>query len=449
MTRIQTSCPRCRQPISADVEQLFDLNQDSQAKQRFLGGSFNVAHCPACGYEGSLASPLVYHDPEKELLLTYFPPELGMPVNDQERMIGPLINQVVNHLPPEKRKAYLFQPRTMLTMQTMIDTILQADGITKEMLDAQQKRVAMLQRLLSTPSEETRAEIIKQDEELVDASMFAMLNALIENALAQHDERAARVIAAIQKELVEQTKFGQEILAQSQESDAAVKALQEASKDGLTREKLLDLMIEAPTEIRLSAYASLARNGLDYQFFQILSERIEAAEGEQKQNLVDLRTKLLQITQEIDEAVQKRYQEAHQLLEEILTAPDIEKATQEHLEQFDDFIAQAIRTEVENARKANDLERLDKLQKMIAVIEAASAPPPQVELIQELLQAPDEAARVKIMDGHREMINQEFLQLMDGLINETQTNNQSPELVNALQIVYRSALRYSMQSKLN
>jgi hypothetical protein len=45
---------------------------------------------------------------------------------------------VVNGLPTEKRKGYLFQPQTMFTYQTLIDKVLEADGITKEMIEAQQ-----------------------------------------------------------------------------------------------------------------------------------------------------------------------------------------------------------------------------------------------------------------------------------------------------------------------
>ena len=76
MAQTQTTCPRCRQPILAEVEKLFDLNVDPQAKQRLLSGAVNVARCPNCGFEGPINVPIVYHDPEKELLLTYFPPEL-------------------------------------------------------------------------------------------------------------------------------------------------------------------------------------------------------------------------------------------------------------------------------------------------------------------------------------------------------------------------------------
>ncbi|NWF65545.1 MAG: hypothetical protein HXY38_14710 [Chloroflexi bacterium] len=74
MTQTQIACPRCKQMITANVEQLFDVTADSQAKQRLLSGQVNHARCPYCGYQGRLATPVVYHDNEKELLLTFFPP---------------------------------------------------------------------------------------------------------------------------------------------------------------------------------------------------------------------------------------------------------------------------------------------------------------------------------------------------------------------------------------
>ena len=117
MPQTQVSCPRCRQPVPANVEQLFDVTSDPGAKQRLLGGVSNFVRCPYCGYEGRLATPIVYHDNEKELLLTFFPPELGLPVNEQEKMIGPLIKQVMDRLPAEKRKAYLLSPKPNLTFE--------------------------------------------------------------------------------------------------------------------------------------------------------------------------------------------------------------------------------------------------------------------------------------------------------------------------------------------
>ena len=203
MPKIQTSCPRCKSPLIAEIEQLFDLFQDANAKQRLLSGQTNVIQCPSCGYNGMLATPIVYHDPDKELLLTFVPPEMGLPVNEQERLIGPMINQVVNRLPAEKRKGYLLRPQMMLTFQTLIERILEGDGINKEMIESQQKRLALLQRLLTIPQAEDRIQVMKQEEALIDQTFFAMLSRLLETTIAQNDERGTRVLGAIQQELLE------------------------------------------------------------------------------------------------------------------------------------------------------------------------------------------------------------------------------------------------------
>lgn len=449
MAKIQTTCPRCRQPILVEVQQLFDMNTDPTAKQKLLSHTVNYAHCPTCGYEGMIPTPVVYHDPSKELLLTYFPPELAVAVNAQEKQIGPLINQVVNALPAEKRKGYLFQPQTMLTFQTMVDRILEADGITKEMIEAQQKRVGLIQRLLSTPKAEDRKTIIQQEEALVDSNFFAILSTLIESTIMQGDEKSAQVLAMIQKELLEETETGRTLLAQSQEAQAAVKELQEASKNGLTREKLLDIIINAKSESTIATLVSLARSGMDYQFFQVLSERIEkATAADEKQKLTELRDKLLEMTREIDQEMQKRLDEASKKLESILGAANIEEEVKKALPELDDFFSTAIRAEFEKARQQGDLARIEKIQKVISTIEKESAPPPEIDLIQKLLDAADEDARQKLLGENADLVNDEFLKALNSIIAEGEARKQSAELLNSLQSVYKSALRFSMEKNL-
>ena len=209
MPQTRVSCPRCRQPVTANIEQLFDLNADPQAKQRLLSGSTNLINCPNCGYQGAYPTPIVYHDPGKELLLTYFPPEMGVPLNEQERLIGPMINQVVNKLPNEKRKAYLLRPQSMLTFQTLMEKILASDGITKEMLDAQQQRLSLLQRLLAAPVP-SRPEIIHNEDALIDESFFTMLNRLLEASLSGGSEQTARQMAELQEVLISRVLHRQE-----------------------------------------------------------------------------------------------------------------------------------------------------------------------------------------------------------------------------------------------
>ena len=111
MPRTNIACPNCRQSIVADIDRLFDVNHDPSAKQKLLAGSFNIVNCPYCGFQGQASTPIVYHDPDKELLLTFIPPDVSITRDEQEKVIGTMINQITNRLPQERRKGYLLQPQ--------------------------------------------------------------------------------------------------------------------------------------------------------------------------------------------------------------------------------------------------------------------------------------------------------------------------------------------------
>lgn len=448
MPRIQTVCPRCKQPIVADVQMLFDMNTDPTAKQKLLSRSTNNARCQACGYEGMISSPIVYHDPDKELLLTYFPSELGLPINEQEKQIGPLINQVVNALQPEKRKGYLFQPNTMFTYQTLIDRVLEADGITKEMIEAQQKRINLLQRLISLPNPEDRITVIHQEESNIDGETFTLLSTLIQSSAMQGDEQGAKVLGQIQSEMLKETEFGRKLLADSQETQNALKELEEANKNGLTREKLLDILSSLKSDTSLTTIVSFTRSGLDYQFFQVLSERIDHEQGEAKQKLIDLRSKLLDLTRKIDQEMKKRLEEATSLLDSILKEPDAEKAIEKHASEIDEFFTQAVQMEFEKAHEANDLDRMEKIQKVATVLDKLATPPPEVELIQTLLEAHNEEEKKKILAENSDKVTSQFLETINAIIAEGESRQQSPELIEALRSIYGLALRQNMEKNL-
>jgi hypothetical protein len=448
MPQTRTFCPRCRQPVAAEIQQLFDVNTDPEAKQRLLSGQFNMIHCSSCGYEGQSNTLIVYHDPSKEMLLTFFPSDLGLPLNEQERLIGPMINQVTKNLPMEKRKGYLLRPQAVLTLQGLIERVLEGEGITREMIQAQQQRLNLIQRLLSSSSDEARSQIIAQEEKLIDESFFSMSNKLLEAAISNKDEHSAKELTDLQKILLETTTVGKKIQAQAMETEAAIKSLQDASKKGLTREKLLELLINAPTETRLNTLVGMAHKGLDYTFFELLTKRIEKSSGEKQQALIQLRELLLNLTQEIDAELKKHVEVAQQKLETVLRTKDIKEATTKILSDIDETFLEVLNTEIEASQKKNDLDRSAKLQVVLNVIQEASTPPPEIQLIQEMLEAPDEIALRKVLEAHREEINSDFLQIFSSLINQSETAKQDPKVVQKLQIAYKTALRFSMELNL-
>ena len=442
MPRTQVSCPNCRQPVVAEIDQLFDVNADPSAKTRLLSGSYNLIQCQYCGYQGNLATPIVYHDADKELLLTFMPPELGLPRNEQERLIGGMINQVINKLPQEKRKGYLLNPQSTLTMQGLIERVLEADGITREMIQAQQQRMNLLQRLASASDESVRAEIARQEEALMDAEFFGLLNRLLEVAMMGGDRESAQQLSELQKSLLPLTSYGREIQSQAAEVEAAIKDLQAVGKE-LTREKLLDLIINAPNETRLNALVSLTRPGLDYAFFQLLSERIDRARGDGRKRLVDLRAKLLEMTQEIDRQMEAHRQQTRQLIEQILKTNDISAATSQALGAVDETFIQELQHLLDEARKQGDLEKSAKLQQIVDVLQQASAPP-ELGLVEEFLDAPMKKPGRYSWKRTIRMITPEFMELLGNISMQAQSG-EDKEFASHVAAANRQALRYTMQ----
>jgi uncharacterized protein YutE (UPF0331/DUF86 family) len=447
MPKTRINCPNCRQPIMADIDQLFDVGQDPTAKQKILSGAFNLASCPNCGFKGMIATPLVYHDPGKELLLTYFPPELSLPINEQERIIGPLITRVTNSLPQEKRKAYLLQPQAMLTLQTMIERILAADGITKEMIQAQQERMDLLQRLVNA-TDESIAEAASNQDALFDSDFFSLLNRLIEASSVNGDQESAKRLGELQKKLLGMTTFGKQVQEQSKDVEAAIQALQSAGKS-LTREKLLEMVIKAPNDTQLSVLVSLGRPGMDYEFFKLLADKIERARGEGRDRLIKLRDQLLEMTQVIDKQMQERVLQSKKNLNTILQAPDIKGTMTQNLAVVDEFFVQVFNEEMEAARKAGDLEKISKLKQVEEVVDQASAPPPEVALIQEFLEAAESDAELnKRLEEHKKEITPEFMDILSSLLVRTESG-EDVELKSRMNKVFGAALRITMTENLS
>jgi hypothetical protein len=443
MTKTQVSCPNCRQPVVADVDQLFDVNADPSAKQRLLSGSFNLIQCKTCGYQGNLSTILVYHDPEKELLLTFVPPEIGLPRNEQERVIGGLINQVISKLPQEKRKGYLLNPQTTLTLQGMVERVLEGDGITRDMIQAQQQRLNLLQRLATTADESVRAEIIKQEDALLDQDFFMLLNRLGEAAMSSGDRESAGQLVELQKSLLANSTYGRQLQEQSKEIETALADLQKEGKD-LTRDKMLDLVIHAPNETRLSALVGLARPLLDYSFFQLLSERIDRARGDGRTRLVELRAQLLEMTQEIDKQVETQRKQIRQLINALLQAPNLEEALAKALPAIDEVFESEIESLLQEARQQGDLDRSGKLQKIIDILQKASAPPPEMTLIEDYLDVSEDEARRQFLQEHQDQINEGFMELLANITVQTQSG-QDKELAARVMAANRQAIRFVMQ----
>jgi len=242
--------------------------------------------------------------------------------------------------------------------------------------------------------------------------MFARL---MEATLAQGDEHSAQALASLQQELVENTTVGHKIQEQSREAQDVIKVLQDASKDGLTREKLVDIFVDAAdSDIKLSTITSLVRAGMDYTFFQLLTERIDASPDDKKPGLEAMREKLLGYIQELDNQRQLQMGQTRKLLDAILASPNPQEALKENFAHVDEYFVELVEQELANARAAADLNRSANLQKIKTVLEEASAPPPELAFIEQLLELENYDQRLELMQSKVELITPEFTQMLGG-----------------------------------
>ena len=351
-----------------------------------LSGQLNVAVCPQCGHAGMLATPLLYHDADKELLFTFVPSELGASELEQQRMFGEATSRIISSLPAEQRKAYLLQPRSFLRLEAMVEAILEADGITPEMLAAQRARVALLDRLLRTPGEEARRSIAQENDKEIDYDFFELLSLNIEMAKGTRQPQAIQQLTGLRTELMQWTSQGKELAAR----DEAIQSLgQEVTREGLL-EKLIDAAL-AEQAVKIETMVSIARPVIDYVFFQQLSEHIGSLEQQRKseeaRKLRTLRQAILQQTAEIDLQAQKETEEAAQFLRLVASSEDPESILRANGDQVDELFLnvlmanlQAAEREGKGAAVARFLRVRDAVMRLIQ-----DSQPPEIQFVNQLL----------------------------------------------------------------
>lgn len=427
MPQIQVKCPNCGQPFATSLEQIIDGGLDPQAKSRFLSGRTNVASCPACGVDFRLSTPLLYHDGRKELLITFIPMELGMPRDEQERLIGQMTQAIIQSLPQEERKGYLFVPKNALTLQGMVEMILEGDGITKAMIEARRERLGLVEKFLDSDPE-TWAALAQAEDANLDEDFFGMLLASADAAMNSGRQDVADQVLHLRDRLLELTTTGKHLV---EEAEAQEKVFEEVSEalnelgDSPTREDLAKVIIEQAqiSMDRVPMLVSLLRGAMDYQFFLDLGREIESAEGEQKTFLTTLRDNLTTLVQETDRQAHNIAAKAVETLQEIVNSEDLDGAIRANLEGIDDTFLAVLSANLQNAEQQKNSELVQRLQEVfdrVMSIMQESAPPP-LRLINELIRVPDvEQARATIKARAPEF-GPSLLQLFDVLMTELAT----------------------------
>lgn len=420
---VPITCPACGYRFSAPVMTIVDAGQRPDAKALFLSGQVNIAACPQCGNAGRLNTPFVYHDPDKELLLTYVPTELNLPEVEQQRIVGDLTNRVISALPAEKRKGYLLRPKSYLRLEAMIKDILEADGITPEMLEAQRARGELLERLLRADGEQARQAIAQANDAQIDYEFLDLLSINIE--LAQRSQRPEIVsdLLALREQVLEWTTLGQELAAR-EEAMVSLGLSPEGERREITREELLDKLIEAAVQggaaqaVKVETMIALGRPAIDYVFYQQLTDRIGAAEQagdrERAATLIALRETILGETARLDEEARQATQETVEFLGQAMNSDDPHAFIRSHIQQVDSLFMSILSANLQAAEQAGQTEVVERLEMISDAVAALvlESQPPEIQFINRLLSTDYPEGTLALLQENRPKIDDQLLEVM-------------------------------------
>jgi hypothetical protein len=348
---VPVTCPNCQAQFAAPLQSIVD-GQDPFLKSALLQGRLNVIECPQCGFTGALNTPMLYYDQEKELAFVLAPNQLSLTGPSQEKVIGNLTNSLINSLPAEERKFYLLNPKQFLTLDGLVKAILEADGITEEMLKAQEAKVKLIQEFLQVADKASLKEKIKAHEAELDREFFEILTASIQAAQMAGETTNFQAMLGLRGMLAQNAPKSRKIVA---EIDAELEAVFIESQEELL-EKLQSTKNEAEFEQLIAAGAPM----LDYAFFQKLTGQIdEAAKAKNSQRaneLTALRSKILDVKAQQDAEIQAAFEKSSKLLQDVIKSSQPDQVLAKNLGQLDQAFFMVLSANIEEARRRKQTE---------------------------------------------------------------------------------------------
>ncbi|HYO87683.1 MAG TPA: hypothetical protein VER79_03490, partial [Candidatus Limnocylindrales bacterium] len=331
-----------------------------------------------------------------------------------------MMRELTGQLPKESIKGYFFQPRSALTMQGLVETVLQADGVTPEMMADQRARVELIEHFLSTPPE-LLASVVQQRDAEIDLPFMQTLSLMGQRLAAEGQTEIAEQLQALQMVLLEHTNFGRQVAEQAQQQETTVREVAaelQTLGNGADRNAFLNLALGyAGDQNRLEALVGLARPAFDYQFFQELTMKIGQAPDAERAGLEALRDTLLELTQAVDQQTQAALQEAVQLLQLLLEAPDPQPLIAENLAFFDEAFMSVLQANLEAAQQRGNIEVSAKLRSMYEQVLSVMRDnmSPELKVINGLMAAVDDDVAQELAAEAAAAHGRDLLPMMDAV----------------------------------
>jgi hypothetical protein len=434
-TQTAIRCGSCGQPVPAQVRTVLDAQSDPQGKSLLVAGRLNAFQCPNCGFVNQVLTPLLYHDASKQLLIAFIPMEVSMQSGrSEEKIVGDLLNELTRTLPKEQFRSYMFNPKRALTLQGLIEQVMEADGVTKDMLDQQKKRVDLIQALLAVSSEEELDQIIQKHDSDIDLPFFQTLALMTQRVAQDGRQDIVAGLVAVQEALLERSTYGQQIAAQKDQQEQVVREVAEAINNlgaQATRADLVRLAVSfADDDEKLQALVGLVRGAFDYEFFLEFMQAISQAPAGERDRMAAVRDRIQSLAETMDEQAKASLQETAQFLQMLVNSPQQDQMIEENIDLIDNTFMAILNANLQEAQRRGDSQTFEALEalyrKVVEVLQARMSP--ELRFINELLSAESEPAMVKLLQGRIGEFDDKLLATCDAVAAVLQEQGQAGAL---------------------
>jgi hypothetical protein len=136
------------------------------------------------------------------------------------------------------------------------------------------------------------------------------------------------------------------------------------------------------------------------------------------------------------------------LLEKILKSENIEEELMKSIESISEFFVQNLESELSSARKKGDLDRINKLEQVMIVIEKVSSPSESVKLLEMMLGTKVDDEIDVLLVENKDQITEEFQSLLNNAIAQTESQPSQKEVSEKLKTIFRKVLKFTMKANL-
>ncbi|MDZ4721776.1 MAG: CpXC domain-containing protein [Roseiflexaceae bacterium] len=422
---VQLSCPSCHNPVRAQVFTLVDAGQFPELKSRLLAGQLNVSVCPNCGTPAMISAPVIYHDAAKQLYFVFFPQQLNARPEEQERFIGDTTSLFMRTLPPDAPRSHLLAPRRFLTLNGLIDAVLEADGISKEMIEAQRARVELISQLAEAyeDGEQQLAALVDQMHESLDYEFFTTLTAFVEASAQSGRDDSAALLAGLRDTLLE--------LVGGAPAGPDDQDLGDEDYEDIDLEATIARLIEASDD-EVEAIIGEVRPAIDYSFFEEWTRRIDAAEQADDlttaERLTTRRALVRETVERMDHQAQEMFERGAKILDAVLGAPDMASALREQGDTIDEAFLLVLETHIGAAQRAGRediVAALGEVQRLATEFLQEQLTP-EDRFINELLSAETPQAATRLLRQNPAVITTAFVKRLNELADESEQAGRKP-----------------------